>query len=147
MRKRSNSALVIATRAPSGLCSSRSLKSIRQPWKRSTVVPSSALALCAAAWRRSTALILAQQLAWIERLIEDQQIDPMVAHRARHFAPVSGRGHVAGIAAQTRAKDFCFQMFPRARPQQRATAGPAREKVSLRWLTLASQRPIRIFRS
>src|ERR1700722_19056715 len=59
VRSRSNSALVIATRAPAGLRSSRSLKSIRQPRKVSAVAPLMALTVCAAACRRSTALMRA----------------------------------------------------------------------------------------
>src|ERR1700723_3939164 len=48
-RSRSNSADVIATRAPAGLRSSRSLKSIRHPRKVRAVAPLMALAVWAAA--------------------------------------------------------------------------------------------------
>src|SRR5246127_4326328 len=56
---RSNSALVIATRAPSGLRSSRRRRSICQPWKDSAAAPSMVEALRAACCRRSTALMRA----------------------------------------------------------------------------------------
>jgi len=32
--------------------------------------------------------------------VEDQQVDPLVGHRARHFASVGRRRHVAAVATQ-----------------------------------------------